>query len=95
MQERKKLQVGRPTGSKTFDPASAQAFGEVVRRKRQEIGLSQEELAMAADVERSHMGKIERGEHIPNLVLILKIAKVLKVSPGSLVDECNFQPIKK
>jgi hypothetical protein len=28
---------------------------------------------MRADVEHSHMGKIERGEHVPNLVLILKI----------------------
>ena len=93
MQERKKLQIGRPKGSKTFDPAPAQAFGEVVRLKRQEIGLSQEELAIAADVERSHMGKIERGEHIPNLVLILKIAKVLAVSPGSLVD-ASFTKLK-
>jgi hypothetical protein len=33
------------------------------------------------------MGKIERGEHMPNLVLILHIAEALQVRPGLLVDE--------
>jgi len=32
------------------------------------------------------MGKIERGEHLPNLVLILRLAKALSVRPGLLVD---------
>jgi DNA-binding XRE family transcriptional regulator len=31
------------------------------------------------------MGKIERGEHLPNLVLILRLAKALSVNPGLLV----------
>jgi transcriptional regulator with XRE-family HTH domain len=53
---------------------------------RLELGLSQEELAATAAVERSHMGKIERGEHIPNFVLILRLAKALRVTPGHLVD---------
>ena len=54
-----------------------------IRKKR---SLSQEELANFAHVERSHMGKIERGEHLPNLVLILRLAKALSIEPGSLVD---------
>jgi hypothetical protein len=33
------------------------------------------------------MGKLERGEHMPNLVLILRIAEALLVRPGLLVDE--------
>jgi hypothetical protein len=33
------------------------------------------------------MGKIERGEHLPNLVLILRLAKALSVKPGLLVDK--------
>ncbi len=47
----------------------------------------EEQFANAAQVERSHMGKIERGEHMPNLVLILRIAEALQVRPGQLVDE--------
>ena len=87
MLEQKKPKPGRPIGAKTFDPAPALAFGAAVREKRFELGLSQEELANAAQVERSHMGKIERGEHLPNLVLILRLAKALSVKPGHLVDQ--------
>ncbi len=86
MQERKKPTPGRPQGAKTFDPAPALAFGSAVRQMRLDMGLSQEELASAAHVERSHMGKIERGEHMPNFVLILRLAKALMISPGTLVD---------
>jgi transcriptional regulator with XRE-family HTH domain len=86
MQESKKPKPGRPHGTKTFDPAPALAFGAVVKERRLELGISQEELASSAHVERSHMGKIERGEHLPNLVLILRLAKALSVKPGLLVD---------
>jgi transcriptional regulator with XRE-family HTH domain len=87
MQEHRKPQPGRPRGAKTFDPAPALAFGQAVRERRLAVGVSQEHLANAAQVERSHMGKIERGEHMPNLVLILRIAAALKIKPGLLVDE--------
>ena len=91
MLEPKKPRPGRPKGTKTFDPAPALAFGGAVREKRFELGLSQEELANAAQIERSHMGKIERGEHLPNLVLILRLAKALSVKPGFLVDKAAEQ----
>ena len=89
MLEQRKPRQGRPIGAKTFDPAPALAFGAAVREKRFELGLSQEELANKAQVERSHMGKIERGEHLPNLVLILRLAKALSVKPGLLVDRAG------
>jgi transcriptional regulator with XRE-family HTH domain len=44
-------------------------------------------LAHIAGVERSHKGKIERGEHMPTLVMILKIAKALGRSSGELMLE--------
>jgi transcriptional regulator with XRE-family HTH domain len=50
------------------------------------MGLSQESLALLAQVERSHLGKIERGEHIPNLVLIFRLASNHQMPPGELVD---------
>jgi transcriptional regulator with XRE-family HTH domain len=87
MQEHQRPKPGRPRGARTFDPAPALAFGKAVRERRLTVGVSQEQLANAALVERSHMGKIERGEHMPNLVLILRIAEALQVRPGLLVDE--------
>ena len=82
----KKLRPGRPIGSKTFEPDAARAFGSVLRDFRTEAGISQEELGSRAQIERSHMGKIERGQHMPNLALILKLAVALSASPGALVD---------
>ena len=78
---------GRPKGVTTSDPVVAQAFGAVVRAVRLEAGIAQEELAHKAGIERSHMGKIERGEHMPTLGLALKIAKALGVPAADLVSE--------
>jgi len=50
-----------------------------------EQGIAQEELAALAEIERSHMGKIERGEHMPTLALILRIAIALNRSAAELI----------
>lgn len=55
------------------------AFGAAVRVARLTQGIAQEELAAKAGIERSHMGKIERGEHMPTLALILRIAAGLSL----------------
>ncbi len=47
----------------------------------------QETLANLAGVERSHMGKVERGEHMPTLALILKIARALECSAAELLAD--------
>jgi transcriptional regulator with XRE-family HTH domain len=79
------LQRGRPAGATTFEVAPARAFGAAVREARTELGVAQETLAHSAGIERSHMGKIERGEHMPTLVLILKIARALGSSSAELM----------
>ena len=72
--QKREIQAGRPKGATTSDPVVAQAFGVAVRAMRTSQGVAQEALAHRAKVERSHMGKIERGEHMPTLALVLKIA---------------------
>lgn len=47
--------------------------------------MAQEELAALAEIERSHMGKIERGEHMPTLALILRIAAALNRRAADLI----------
>ena len=83
--QKREIQAGRPKGATTSDPVVAQAFGAAVRAMRTSQGVAQEALAHRAKVERSHMGKIERGEHMPTLALVLKIAKALGVSAGDLM----------
>lgn len=82
-----RISKGRPFGSRSFEPVSAAAFGQVVREIRQAAGISQEDLAHSANLERAHVGRIERGENQPTLWVILKLAEGLSVTPGILVDQ--------
>lgn len=79
------MRRGRPRGATTSDPVVAQVFGSVVREARLAKGAAQEALAHRAEIERSHLGKIERGEHMPTLALALKIAKALGITASELV----------
>ena len=54
-------------------------FGEKVREKRKEKGLSQEQLSFKADLHRTYIGMIERAEKNITLSNIEKIAKALEV----------------
>lgn len=65
------------------------SFGEKVRKVRKERGLSQEELAFNANLHRTYIGMIERGEKNITLTNIQKIANALNVSINDLLDEIN------
>ncbi len=83
--QKRTVQRGRPAGTTTYEAEPAAAFGLAVRAERMEQGIAQEELASLAGIERSHMGKIERGEHMPTLALILRIAVALNKSAADLM----------
>jgi len=89
--QKRSVQPGRPAGSTTFDAELAQAFGAAVRALRMERGIAQESLANLAGVERSHMGKVERGEHMPTLAIIFKIAGALNCSTAELMATTESQ----
>ena len=58
----------------------------MVRELRERAGLSQEELADLANVHRTYIGGIERGERNPTLTTIHKIARALRVHPPRLLE---------
>ncbi|MBD2457900.1 helix-turn-helix transcriptional regulator [Nostoc sp. FACHB-87] len=61
-------------------------FGERVRALRQTCGLSQEALALAAGLDRTYIGGVERGERNISLINIQKIAHALDVSAAELLQ---------
>ena len=79
------IRRGRPLGAKTADPVLAAAFGTAVRSARTTRGIAQEALAHLSRIERSHVGKIERGEHLPTIAAVLKIARALGISSADLM----------
>jgi transcriptional regulator with XRE-family HTH domain len=63
------------------------AFGKTVRIYRKQAGYSQEELANRAEIHRTYIGGIERGERNPTLTMIYRLARALGVSPHHLLKE--------
>ncbi len=60
------------------------SFGQAVRNKRISAGLTQEELADRAGLDRSYMGGVERGDRNPSLSVIEKIAEGLGITLAEL-----------
>ena len=65
-------------------------FGEVVRQARADAGLSQEELADRAGLDRSYVGGVERGDRNPTLLVIAKIAKGLGLTVPQLFSRFHL-----
>ena len=63
------------------------AFGLVVREIRQELGLSQEALAMNSGLDRTFISLLERGQRQPSLSTIMSIAFSLGVTPCLLMTK--------
>lgn len=57
-----------------------EAFGEVLRELRGERGLSQEGLALEAELQRNYVSLLERGKNSASLKTLFKLSPVLKVS---------------
>ena len=62
-----------------------QLFAANLRRLRHARGLSQEDIAYEADVNRTYMSKLEKGASYPGLEIIGKLARVLEVEPAELL----------
>ncbi len=55
-----------------------EVFGEVVRKRRERLGVSQEEFAGLAGVHRTYMSSIERGKVQVSIAVAQKVADALK-----------------
>jgi transcriptional regulator with XRE-family HTH domain len=63
------------------------AFGLAVRKYRLRIGISQEELADNANLHRTYIGQVERGETNISLVNLVRLAGALRVRPRQLLSD--------
>jgi ribosome-binding protein aMBF1 (putative translation factor) len=61
-------------------------FGERVRKRRLQLGLSQEAAAVRCGIHWTQLGKVERGQRSLRLETIVKIAAGLEIEPGKLVN---------
>ena len=61
--------------------------GNVLRELREKKGLSQEVVSGLAEIGRTHLSAIERGERRPTLDTLFKIAVALNVPASFIVKE--------
>ena len=60
-------------------------IGNIIRKKRVEKDITQEMLALQCNIDRSYMGRIERGEVNLTVEKLYMIAKVLEVDVKQLL----------
>lgn len=62
-------------------------LGEKLHRLRKRENLTQTQLAKMLGVDHSHVGKMERGERVPSLEMLLKITQIFNVSADMLIND--------
>lgn len=55
-------------------------LGTRIRAARKDLHMTQEKLAVASGIDRSHMGFIEQGRRRPTLTTLIKITQALNIS---------------
>jgi transcriptional regulator with XRE-family HTH domain len=59
-------------------------FGREVRRRREALGLTLEQLAESSSLTPNYIGTIENGKRDPSLSTVLALARGLRVPPAEL-----------
>jgi len=70
-------------GRENFEQLAA--IGAAIRACRRTQGISQEQLAYLAEIDRSHMGKIERGERNVSVLNLIRICGALQTRVSELL----------
>ena len=65
------------------------AFGRVLRQQRKQARLTQEQLALMADLQRNYVSELERGQKQSSVVTLFRLASALHVSPHEFVRQLS------
>ena len=65
---------------------ASEKFGALVRELREKATVSRKQLAELADMDLSHLARIENGQGNPTLFVIVQIATALGVKPEAFVE---------
>jgi transcriptional regulator with XRE-family HTH domain len=70
----------------------ASRFGDNLLRRRRAADLSQEELASRASLHRTAISEMEKGERLPRLDTLVKLAGALATKPETLLEGIGWEP---
>jgi len=81
--------VAKPSPSFSGNPALVK-LGAAIRTARLDKQLSQEALADKANIDRSYIGGVERGEHNVAVINLLKIADALDLKLSDVLSSSDL-----
>jgi transcriptional regulator with XRE-family HTH domain len=79
-----------PNLSKNRQDPILVALGNTIRRIRLEKGISQEKLALLAEVDRSYVGRVERGDNNVAVLTLARLVNAMGVTMKDVMDEANL-----
>ena len=80
--------------SERINAMDQKAIGKRIKSAREKKGLTQEQLAEQVNLSPMHISVIERGNKLPRLETLIKIANVLDVSADTLLQDVVNNQIK-
>lgn len=83
------MYMAKPSNIYSGDQALI-SLGAAIRLARREVSLSQEGLAADANMDRSYVGGIERGEHNLTIMNLKKLADALSIKPSKLLESAGL-----
>jgi DNA-binding XRE family transcriptional regulator len=66
------------------------ALGDAIREIRTSKGISQERLALLAEVDRSYVGRIERGDNNAAILTLARLASALDTTVAKLMHRAGI-----
>jgi transcriptional regulator with XRE-family HTH domain len=67
------------------------ALGHLVRQRRTALGISQEELGMRANLDRTYISGVERGVRNPSITALTSLASGLGITVSNLLDNLEIE----
>jgi transcriptional regulator with XRE-family HTH domain len=65
-------------------------LGNAIREVRLSKGISQERLALLAEVDRSYVGRVERGDNNAAILTLTRLAAALDISVAKLMQKAGL-----
>ena len=66
-------------------------LGKLVKQRRKQLGISQEELGLRANLDRTYISGVERGVRNPSLTALVSLASGLGISVSVLLDNLEIE----
>ena len=79
-----------PNLSRKRQHKSLVALGKAIREERESRGISQERLALLADVDRSYVGRVERGDNNVAVLTLARLADALDLTLARLMQKAGL-----